>query len=143
MEIPGQKEPRRPFIERLSDDVIMSLLTLIGQIYFDVFKLPIATIFIKFKESSMRADIAAVNASCSLYANPKKHGNSHPYQLFESLFSFIKYCEDDLGNGGGVGKADIRASYGMLYQGFPLVRSPGRAGVYMCICVYMVCWCVS
>jgi hypothetical protein len=121
MEVDGDLIGGVPFVEKLSDEVIMSLLTLIGQIYFDIFKLPIATIFIKYKESSMQADMSEVNDR--FY--PSDNGR---YELFESLFSFIKYCEDDLGNGGGVGRGDIRASYGLLYQHFPLLRSPGCTG---------------
>ena len=50
---------------------------------------------------------------------------SSKHWLFESLFIFMKYCEDDLGTSRGMSKSDIRESYGMLYQAFPFLWSPG------------------
>ena len=99
----------------------MNLLTLLGQIYFDVFRLPVATSIIKYKGSSIQADLFQIDHSiCGERLKER--------QLFESLFAYIKCCEGELG-GMGITKSDIRASYGMIYQLFAMVRTPGRSGM--------------
>ena len=112
------------FIENIYDEVIWDMMTLVGQIYFDIFRLPLGTAFINTKGSSMQADIFWAHNAYFL----DTHVMSSKHQLFESLFTFIKYCEDDLGTSRGMSKSDIRESYGMLYQAFPFLRSPGRSG---------------
>jgi hypothetical protein len=88
--------------------------------------------FIKYKEFSLEVNMSHLN---SIHFNNLYNTNV----LFESLYSFIKFSENYLGNGRGVSKSDIRMSYAMLYRNFPLLRSPGQTGKQTIIIIILFC----
>ena len=108
---------KSPFIEKLYDEVIWDIMTLLDKLISIFSGYPLENRFHQYKRVKHASRHFWVHKSYFLDADV----TSSKHWLFKSLIIFMKYCEDDLGTSRGMSKSDRRESYGMMYQVFPFL----------------------